>query len=148
MRDAGAWDSDVRTPTRLDDEPQVTLRLARAVDGRIVPYAHDAAPDEPWRAWRLSEVNVSARRVGGEALAPDLGDAAQVAKASWTRFDSDKILVVLEQADSADATLLGLTLSAADVAPMPVRIRYNPARGLEMSVDDTTCRIVPAKSAG
>ena len=148
MRDAGAWDSDVRTPTRLDDEPQVTLRLARAVDGRIEPYAHDTAPDEPRRAWRLSEVNVSARRIGGEALAPELGDAAQVAKASWTRFDSDKIMVVIEQADTADATLLGLTLSAADVAPMPVRIRYNPARGLEISVDDTTCRIVPAKSAG
>ena len=55
MRDAGAWDSDVRTPTRLDDSPQVTLRLARVVDGRIEPYAFDAAPDDPFPRRRRDE---------------------------------------------------------------------------------------------
>ena len=148
MRDAGAWDSDVRTPTRLDDGPQVTLRLARAVDDRIVPYAHGAAPDEPWRAWRLSEVNVSARRVEGEALAPELGAAAQVAKASWTRFDSDKIMVVLEQVDAADQTLLGVALSAENAVPKYVRVRYDQDRGLEIQAGGPTCRVVPARTAG
>ena len=148
VRDAGAWDSDVRTPTRLDDNPQVTLRLARMVDGRIEPYARDTAPDEPWRAWRLSEVNVSARWIGGEAVPPEHAEAAQTAKEGWTRFDSEKFLVVLEPADTSDTTLIGMTLSAADVAPENVRIRYSPTRGLESSVADTTRSIVPANSAG
>ena len=145
MRDAGAWDSDVRTPTRIDDNPQVTLRLARVVDGRIEPCAHDRAPDEPWRAWRLSEVNVSARRVGGEAVPPEHGAAAQAAKSSWTRFDSDKLLVVLEPVDAAERTWVGEALSADDAAPKQVRISYDRKQGLEMSADGSACRFTPAE---
>ena len=36
-RDGGAWDLDIRTPTRLDEDPQRTLRLARMDGARIVP---------------------------------------------------------------------------------------------------------------
>ena len=132
VRDAGAWDIDVRTPTRLDDNPQVTLRLARVVDGRIEPYARDAAPNEPWRAWRLSEVNVSARRVGVEAIPPEHAEAARTAKEDWTRFDSEKLLVVLEPADAGEQVLAGAALSAEDAAPKHVRIRYDRGCGLEM----------------
>ena len=142
MRDAGAWDSDVRTPTRLDDNPQVTLRLARVVDGRIEPYAFDAAPDEPRRAWRLSEVNVSARRVGGEAVPRELGAEAREVKSKWTRFDSDKLLVLLEHVDGPESALVGAALSADDSAPNRVRISYHQVRGLELSVDGFTCRSV------
>ena len=138
MRDAGAWDSDVRTPTRLDDNPHVTLRLARVVDGCIEAYAFDAAPDEPWRAWRLSEVNVSARRVGGEAVPREHGEAAREAKSKWTRFDSDKLLVLLEHVDSPEPALVGAALSADDSAPNRVRISYHQERGLELSVDGPT----------
>ena len=128
--DGGAWDLDVRTPTRLVDDPQVTLRLARFRGGRIEPYAHAAAPDEAWRAWRLSEVNVSARRIGGEAVPPEYADAARAAKASWTRFDSDKILVVLEEAEvCGDATLSG-TAASGGANPTNVRLRYHPRKGL------------------
>ena len=148
VRDAGAWDSDVRTPTRLDDNPQVTLRLARVVEGRIEPYACDTESDEPWRAWRLSEVNVSSRRIGGEAVPPEHAEAARTAKVEWTRFDSEKFLVVLEPADASDTTLIGMALSAADVVPEIVRIRYSPTRGFESSVANTTRSIVPANSAG
>ena len=134
MRDGGMWDSDIRTPTRLDDNPQTTLRLARVVDGRVEPYALDAAPNETWRAaWRLSEVNVSARRVGGEAVPPAHAGAARAAKKeNWTRFDSDKVLVVLDQVDAADQTLLGAALSKDSATSESVRVRYNPARGLEV----------------
>ena len=132
VRDAGPWDSDVRTPTRLDDQPQVTLRLARAVNGRIEPYAHDAAADEPWRAWRLSEVNVSARRVGGEAVPPVHGEAARVAKECWTRFDSEKTLVVLERADEAKENLTGAVLSANESSPALVCLGYDKWRGVEL----------------
>ena len=149
VRDAGPWDSDVRTPTRLDDQPQVTLRLARAVDGRIEPYARDAAPDEPWRTWRLSEVNVSARRVGGEAVPPEHGEAARVAKEGWTRYDSDTFLVVLEQGDGGrDQALVGCALCSNDAEQNCVRIRYQRTSGLEVSADGPICRVVPARSAG
>ena len=130
VRDGGVWDSDVRTPTRIDDTPQVTLRLARVTDGRIEPYARDDAPDKPWRAWRLSEVNVPEWWVGGEAFPPEHAEAAQAAKADWMRFDSDKILVVLEQADDLDHSLLGRVRSSVHVAPK--HVRYDPTRGLEI----------------
>ena len=148
MRDAGVWDSDIRTPTRIDDNPQVTLRLARVVNGRITPYAHDATSNEPWRAWRLSEVNVSARRVEGEAVPPEHGEATRAAKTSWTRFDSDKILVVLEQVDAASRTWHGVARAAEDATPAHVRIRYDRDRGLELETVSPNCLAVPAKAAG
>ena len=85
VRDGGTWDSDVRTPTRLDDDPTVTLRLGRAHGDCIEPYAHSAAPDESWRAWRLSEVNVSARRVGAEAV---LGENAEAVAGGEGELDT------------------------------------------------------------
>ena len=108
----------------------MTLRLARVRDGRIEPYAQDAAPDEPWRAWRLSEVAVSARRVGGEAAPPeDLAEAVREAKETWTRYDTDKILVVLEEAAAADAPLSGSATSGA-TASKEVVLGYDPRKGL------------------
>ena len=121
VRDGGAWDSDVRTPTRLNDDPQVTLRLACIRDERIVPYAHDAAAHEAWRSWRLSEVNVASRRVGGEAFPPERADDAQAARADWTRFDADKILVVLERPDAAEGTMFGAAV-AGDESGNTVRV--------------------------
>ena len=129
VRDGGAWDSDVRTPTRLADDPRVTLRLGRVHQGRIEPYAHRIAPDEAWAvAWRLSEVNVSARRVGGEALPPDHSEATRAAKMDWTRFDEDKFLLVLESS-AADGSLVGWA-SSGDEAPTRIRLRYDPKIGL------------------
>ena len=128
VRDGGAWDGDMRTPTRLADDPQVTLRLACVRDGRIQPYAQENAPDEPWRAWRLSEVNLPARRVGGEALPSDLGAAAQAAKkAGWTRFDADKILIVLRNTTSS--VLSGEVLAGADRSTKAL-LTYSRDRGL------------------
>lgn len=131
VRDGGAWDSDVRTPTRLVDDPQVTLRLTRSRGARIEPYAPYAEPDEPWRAWRLSEVSVAARRVGGEAVPPEYAAAVQVAKAAWMRFDSDKILVVLEETEAGNQTLSGTAMSGGE-APTDIRLSYNPQRGLTL----------------
>ena len=127
--DGGAWDSDVRTPTRLVDDPQKTLRLARVRNGCIEPYAPHVEPDEPWRAWRLSEVSISARRVGGEALPPEYADAVQAAKRDWTRFDADKILVVLEETEAGGQTLSGTAMSGGET-PTHVRLSYDPQRGL------------------
>ena len=129
VRDGGAWASDVRTPTRIDEAPRITLRLARVRGGRVEPYARATAPDEAWRAWRLSEVGVSAHRVGGEALPPHLAEAARAARAKWTRFDSDKVLVVLEEAPDGSAPLHGTATSPGE-ASGPVPLGYDPRRGL------------------
>ena len=132
VRDGGAWESDIRTPTRLDGDPRVTLRLARVRDGRgrVEPYARTEAPDEAWRAWRLSEVSVSARRVGGEAVPPECAEAVRVAKADWTRFDSDKVLVVLESTDVRGEFLSGLAVSGRDISNIIV-LRYDSRAGLK-----------------
>ena len=134
VRDGGAWDSDARTPTRLNDVAQVTLRLACVRDGRIEPYAHRAATDELWRAWRLSEVSVAAHRVGGEAVPPAHAEGARAARAHWTRFDAEKILVVLERSDAAEGILSGVAM-AGDESGNEVRIGYDPIRGLEIERD-------------
>ena len=126
VRDGGAWDSDVRTPTRIDDDPQITLRLARVLNGRIEPYAQAV---EPWRAWRLSEVNVTRRRVSGEALAPVHTEAAQEAKTDWTRYDADKALVVLEQAEATGDARIGSVLSGTG-DPKKISLSYDSRRGL------------------
>lgn len=126
VRDGGAWDSDARTPTRLADEPQVTLRLAHIRDGRMEPLAHKAAPDESWRAWRLSEVSVTARRVSGEAVPPEYAEAAREAKRAWTRFDSDRILVVLERTEVDDS----LSGSVVTLDGATALVTYDSSRGL------------------
>ena len=130
VRDGGAWDRDVRTPTRLVDDPQVVLRLALLVDGKIVPYARDAAGGERWRAWRLSEVSVSERRVGGEALASGQAAVAQTAKADWTRYDEDKPLVVLKESP-ADGCFHG-TAAGRDEKGV-VQLRYSRSEGLTLA---------------
>ena len=134
VRDGGAWDNDARTPTRLADEPYVTLRLARYSDGNISPYAQGRVADESWRAWRLSEVSIPARRVGGEALKPEHVEAAGAAKTDWTRFDREKILVVLEETGSAGPVLTG-SVSAPGGAPGARPVGYDPRVGLTWAAD-------------
>ena len=129
-RQGGMWGQDFRTPTRLDDDPQVTVRLARLHDGGVRAYAPEEAPDEPWRAWRLSEVSVSARKVHGEADLPEHETVKlQAKKAAWTRYDADKILIVLEESHAANGTLLGY---AASKENKRVVVSYNIRKGLEV----------------
>ena len=130
-RDGGAWASDIRTPTRLDEDPQRTLRLARTDGTRIVPYAQDEAPDEPLRAWRLSEVKVSCRHVGGEANPSELRSAADLAKAGWSRFDAETVLVVLE--DSGDAGSFWGRATGGEAGEREVFLEYDSAKGLKLA---------------
>jgi CRISPR-associated endonuclease/helicase Cas3 len=86
-RDAGLWEPDVRTPTRLGDE-RVVFRLARLEHGTVVPWYPQA---EPRRAWALSEVSLRANRLKG---APE--DAAvSAAKRDWPAWDREIPLLVL-----------------------------------------------------
>jgi CRISPR-associated endonuclease/helicase Cas3 len=93
-RGGGLWDTEERTPTRLVDEEQVTLRLARVEAGEVIPWA-PIEDGDAHRAWRLSEVNIARRRISGEAVLPEVSEAVGQAKAIWTRYDQEKLLVVL-----------------------------------------------------
>lgn len=85
-RAAGLWDVEERTPTRLEEVPQVTLRLAVVRDGAVVPYAAD---DDPARAWALSEVRVAAHLVADCPPPPGLEAAVAAARAGWTGWERD-----------------------------------------------------------
>ena len=124
MRDGGAWDKDVKTATRIADDPQVTLRLARVRTGHVEPYAERAAR-ERWRAWRLSEVSVARRRISGEAKPSEHIEAAREAKSEWGRYDEDKILILLEEqgGEAVGSAVCG------EGGVRPVRVAYGE-RGL------------------
>ena len=131
VRDGGAWDNDLITPTRLGDDPQTTLRLGVLRDGRILPYGGRIEASEPWRAWRLSEVNVSARKVGTEAVSPELAGAFRLAKADWNvNIERGKLLVVLRNRENGSGTLTGTVMSAGD-SPAEVSLNYNSRVGLK-----------------
>ncbi len=122
---AGAWDSDTRTPTRLEDEPQVTLRLARVADGRVVPWANDAAPEH---AWALSEVRVAARLVADVSVPAGLSAAVAAARAGWGRWEREaaeiKLVVLWQESDRWVA-------SRIDKSNIVGSIKYNDSIGLE-----------------
>lgn len=122
--DGAAWESDIRTPTRLDDDPGTTLRLGCLRNGRIVPYAAAATATE-WRAWRLSEVRVPARRAAGETTRPAEAAAADAAKAAWGRFEKDYVLVVLRTDE--DRILGGMV---TDGRGEGAGLTYDPGMGL------------------
>lgn len=91
-RQGGAWDSEVRTPTRLGEET-VTLRLARWEEGVLTPWCADPDID---RAWRLSEISVPKRRLS-EPLAPSPEAAAAIraAQATWPdRYEPPMVLAL------------------------------------------------------
>ena len=83
---AGDWNPDTRTPTRLEDEPQVRLRLARAEGGEVVPWC---AADTSQRAWALSEVSVARRRVKECPMPAELEAAAGRARAGWAAWERE-----------------------------------------------------------
>ena len=129
---SGAWEPDTHTPTRLEDEPQVTLRLARRESGRIVPYAPvdgDGKPDDMRRAWSMSEVLVRQRRMATCPLPPEWRDAAERARAGWGRWerDSERFVLALLEVTNVDGVFM-LTGEAKD--GKPVQARYTLQDGL------------------
>jgi len=94
-RESGLWEPDVRTPTRLG-EPQITLRLARLENGRLVPWCPD--PDG-LRAWALSEVSVRAARVAGPAPDAVAGPLIEAVRKNWPRWDRETAVLVLRRGD-------------------------------------------------
>ena len=56
------WRDDENTPTRLG-EPTTTVRLARIVDGQLIPWAKNDVE----HLWELSQVTVRATQIQGES---------------------------------------------------------------------------------
>jgi len=115
-RGAGAWDSDIRTPTRLG-EPSIIVRLARWQDGVLSPWRDD--PD-PYRAWRMSELTLRVSQFQA-AIHPDeaCGRAIETTQASWPgRFDPPPILALVktESAKTWRGALLGSRQRVQEVA--------------------------------
>lgn len=94
-RDAGLWEPDDHTPTRLG-EPQITLRLASYTNGRLAPWCDDSSA---FRAWCLSEVSVRASRVSGVIEDPEVTPSIAALRAQWSRWDRDTLVLVLRPLD-------------------------------------------------
>jgi CRISPR-associated endonuclease/helicase Cas3 len=129
---SGAWEPDTHTPTRLEDRPQVTLRLARRLGDRIVPYAPVGGArnrDDVRRAWSLSEVSVAEHRLASCPLPPEWRAAGQATRQGWGRWERDSERFVLAllgvTGEEGTYTLVG---QAADGAP--VQARYTLQEGL------------------
>ena len=124
--DAGQWDSDVRTPTRLEDRPTIRLRLAVERDGQIVPYASDT---DQRRAWALSEVSVVKYRICACPVPPELAAAAERARGQWGRWEReavDRVVLAVLTPDGGG----GYRLTAQTEAGGAVAARYDAQRGL------------------
>jgi CRISPR-associated endonuclease/helicase Cas3 len=125
--DAGPWDADIDTPTRLEDRPHVTLRLACLRDGMIVPYAGDS---DPQLAWAQSEVSVAQYRITNCPVPSDLEAAADAAKVQWGRWERDSPVVVLALLHPDGD---GYRLDARAESGVVVRARYDVQTGLSWS---------------
>jgi hypothetical protein len=119
-RDAGLWEPDVRTPTRLG-EARVVFRLARLDKGGVVPwYAHG----DPRRAWALSEVSVRANRLNTALEDP----AVSAVKQDWPFWDRD--IPILPLRPDAFGLWHGVAL---DPRGTPQRVTYDTSHGLIFS---------------
>jgi CRISPR-associated endonuclease/helicase Cas3 len=119
-RDAGLWEPDDHTPTRLG-EPQVTLRLAGYTNGRVTPWCAD--PDT-FRAWCLSEISVRASRVADVVEEPEIAPSITALRAQWSRWDRNTLVLVLRPLNAT--TWQGRIV---DRRAVPCGVTYNRATG-------------------
>jgi CRISPR-associated endonuclease/helicase Cas3 len=123
-RQNGEWEPETRTPTRLEDRPTVTLRLALVRDGAIVPYA---TADTPARAWSLSEVSVAEHHVSLCPIPPGLEAAAEAARGQWGRWEreSPRILLTVLKGD-----VIAYQVENIERGNIKANLEYRTDRGL------------------
>jgi CRISPR-associated endonuclease/helicase Cas3 len=92
---AGAWESDTKTPTRLGELSRV-LRLAKWDGTKLIPW--HAERSDPRRGWRLSEVSVRASLIAGADHSgnQDLERAVEREIAEWPEKYEPPLLIALE----------------------------------------------------
>jgi CRISPR-associated endonuclease/helicase Cas3 len=119
--DAGSWDSDVRTPTRLADD-SMRVRLGRLVGGAVLPWAKS---DAPWREWALSEVPIRVGRISREDESDvSIANAVNDAKSRWPESERSVPLIALRQGQDS------WWGQACNPSGQSVQVRYSLQRGL------------------
>jgi CRISPR-associated endonuclease/helicase Cas3 len=123
-RNAGLWEPETRTPTRLEDRPEVTVRFGLLIDGAVIPYAGDS---DLRRAWALSEVTVAQYRIAACPVPAGLEAAVATARAGWGAWerDSDRVLLAVLTEGGNGYTMATNTESGASVT-----VRYDACVGL------------------
>ncbi|ASL40497.1 MULTISPECIES: CRISPR-associated helicase/endonuclease Cas3 [Acetobacter] len=106
--DSALWEREVRTSTRLEERPYVTVRLGIMKDGQVCPWAalQDVAlavPHERKRAWALSEVSAARHVLAACPVVGSQQEAVSAARAEWPRWERDAedqfLLLLLEEAE-------------------------------------------------
>jgi CRISPR-associated endonuclease/helicase Cas3 len=124
---AQAWISDMRVRTRLGDEPTVIRLASVSESGELRPWADDGMMPVG-RAWALSEVRVSPRRVPFDAAVSDAFEArARSVRATWGRFEQTIALLPLIP-EGPDSWRGELVRGGGDIIP----VQYSIAHGLMM----------------
>jgi len=121
---SGPWDTEARTPTRLEEGPTVTLRLAMVEQGNVVPYVSDPTLN---LAWSLSEVRVAAHWVADAPILSELEGAAQAARLEWGRWEREapdiKLVILQDNGQQFWA-------NAINIRGRSVGLRYSQKLGL------------------
>lgn len=122
----GAWINELRVMTRIG-RPHTTVRLARVCgDGSFTPWAQHERP--AWKAWALSEVRLSSRKVPPDAMPePKWSACVAAAKSQWGKFEQEIPVLPLEQV--GDQCWRGVLVHNG--ATGHVVARYTSAAGLE-----------------
>ncbi len=112
------WKDDARTPTRLSEVVTVRVRLARLVNGALVPWADTATGME----WSLSELNVPDYLVAQESPRME----GLVAAARQSMRDEGRYVVILVLEPYGDVW----RGHAKNKRDEDVRVLYSPELGL------------------
>ncbi len=124
--DAGAWDSDILTPTRLG-EKRLVLRLARWDGAGLTPWIAATGSDfmAQRRAWALSEVAISRfRAIQRGPCDPQIERAAAAIEEPWREFGENAVVLPLLEGEDGFAGILAREDGAA------IRVVYYPVLGL------------------
>lgn len=122
------FEDDAKVQTRNAD-PQVTLRLARIENGQLRPWADH---EDPWLAWRLSDVSARANWISEvHRQEGAIGAQAQSLIGMWPDGPS-VLLVVLERGAEGLWRATG-----RDPAGRTVRISYGKLEGIKVDAFPT-----------
>ncbi len=133
--DGALWERDVSTPTRLEERPYVTVRLAVIRDGQVLPWAvlkdsSLAPPEVLRRAWALSEISVARHSLAACAVPAVWAGAVMTARAAWSRWEREDetqfLLLLLDEGED------GMEGRGYDEKGKEIVIRYDQQYGLQM----------------
>lgn len=117
----GKWENDIYAPTRLEDHRTTTIRLAKWVNGKLLPWA---SHQNPQKAWALSEISVSEYLVSQEAVQEkELASALKALKESWPGKPEFYTVIPLSKDSNK------LWTGVAKNSNQNIRCIYNPSLG-------------------